>query len=232
MLIIDDTIFLHLHKCAGTSMGNTVEKYRKYDIQYVSTHNSLNTLPDEFKHFPVVSLVRNPLTWYISWYTWSCKKHKEMSYYNTPLNAVLLLENGVTVDIHTFIDRATNLPRFFKNNPEKLEILRDIMLSHRTYDWWKAIIGDLTKLSDIKFNGSLYELLIKGIGVLGSTTYRIEDQKDIVIEMLKLPELGVTEFSRDNVSYPSQNASKEDLEKIIKADDKLFDLFGYEKIIT
>jgi len=50
--------------------------------------------------------------------------------------------------------------------------------------------------------------------------------------MLKLPELGVTEFSRDNVSHVSQNASKEDLEKILKADDELFDLFGYEKIIT
>jgi len=224
MLIVDNIVFVHLHKCAGTSFGNAVQSLRGDDIQFVSTHAPVTSIPAAFRALRKVTLVRNPFEWYESWFNWSVKRAQFLSNrQSNPFNMLMHSADGM-VNIHTFIDRATDLPRFFRENPKQLKEFKASLRDHKVAQWFKAILGDVTKLDANTIAPTLYQLLVSGMGVEESEIYRMEDQ---LIDVMNIAGIGERRLNRDNETFRIQKRNEEDSAKILKADLKLFEMFGY-----
>lgn len=68
MLVTKFCVFIHIPKTAGHFCKDIIERYTG-PVQYMGEwHGPLSRLPEEFAHLPVVSFVRNPWDWYVSWY--------------------------------------------------------------------------------------------------------------------------------------------------------------------
>lgn len=68
MIVTDKFIFLHLHKSGGTFVNNFILKFIP-SAQEVGYHLPGIYIPEAVSHLPVFGLVRNPWSYYVSWFT-------------------------------------------------------------------------------------------------------------------------------------------------------------------
>jgi len=68
MVVTPRFIFLHLHKSGGTFVNECLVKFVK-DARHVGYHLPRSMVPQEFAHLPALGLVRNPWSYYLSWYS-------------------------------------------------------------------------------------------------------------------------------------------------------------------
>lgn len=61
-------VFLHLHKSGGTFVNECLMRFVP-GARQLGYHLPHRMLPAEFKHLPVLGLVRNPWSYYVSWYS-------------------------------------------------------------------------------------------------------------------------------------------------------------------
>jgi len=61
-------IFLHLHKSGGTFVNECLLKFVK-EARQIGYHLPRRMAPQELAHLPVLGLVRNPWSYYLSWYS-------------------------------------------------------------------------------------------------------------------------------------------------------------------
>ena len=68
MIATDRFIFLHLHKSGGTFVNEALLRFvpRARQIGY---HLPRRLVPAELAHLPVLGFVRNPWSYYVSWYS-------------------------------------------------------------------------------------------------------------------------------------------------------------------
>ena len=60
-------VFLHLHKSGGTFINDFLLRFLP-DAEQVGYHLPYSVVPTAFAHLPVLGLVRNPWSYYVSWY--------------------------------------------------------------------------------------------------------------------------------------------------------------------
>ncbi len=67
MLVCNKFVFLHLHKSGGTFVNQMMAQCIPYS-RHIGYHLPYAELPDGFRRLPVLGTVRNPWSYYVSWY--------------------------------------------------------------------------------------------------------------------------------------------------------------------
>lgn len=98
MLICNKFVFLHLHKSGGTFINNLMSVCIPY-TQAIGYHFPYSMLPPSYRRHPVIGTVRNPWSYYVSWY------HFQKQIKN-PNTLFMAMSNNNTL---TFAQTITNL---------------------------------------------------------------------------------------------------------------------------
>jgi hypothetical protein len=73
MIVTPRFVFLHLHKSGGTFVNECLFKFVP-DALHVGYHLPRSMIPAEYAGLPVLGLVRNPWSYYVSWYRFQLKR--------------------------------------------------------------------------------------------------------------------------------------------------------------
>src|SRR5437763_6406740 len=67
MIATSRFVFLHLHKSGGTFVNQWLLRFFP-DARQIGYHLPRRLIPADLAHLPVIGLVRNPWSYYVSWY--------------------------------------------------------------------------------------------------------------------------------------------------------------------
>jgi hypothetical protein len=67
MIVTSRFVFLHLHKSGGTFVNECLVRFLP-DARHVGYHLPRSMIPHEAAHLPALGFVRNPWSYYVSWY--------------------------------------------------------------------------------------------------------------------------------------------------------------------
>jgi hypothetical protein len=73
MIVTDRFVFLHLHKSGGTFVNQCLLSFLP-DARHIGYHLPRSMIPAPAAHLPVLGFVRNPWSYYVSWYTFQSKR--------------------------------------------------------------------------------------------------------------------------------------------------------------
>ena len=68
MLVTPRFVFIHIPKTAGRFCRHQIVEHAGPVLYRGGLHAPIIRLPQQFDHLPIVSFVRNPWDWYVSWY--------------------------------------------------------------------------------------------------------------------------------------------------------------------
>jgi hypothetical protein len=68
MIVTRRFVFLHLHKSGGTFVNQWLLRHFP-DARPIGYHLPRRLIPAEFAQLPVIGLIRNPWSYYVSWYS-------------------------------------------------------------------------------------------------------------------------------------------------------------------
>ena len=68
MIVTDSFVFLHLHKSGGSFVNDFVKRFYP-SAREIGYHLPWSLVPDTHADLPALGLVRNPWSYYVSWYT-------------------------------------------------------------------------------------------------------------------------------------------------------------------
>lgn len=129
MIITDRFVFLHLHKSGGTFVNELLMRFLP-DARQHGYHLPRASIPDAAKALPVLGLVRNPWSYYVSWYSFQKAQPQPNALFRVlsddgraDFAATLrnMLDLGVMTDRldrllaqlpQTYLNRGLNLPSF------------------------------------------------------------------------------------------------------------------------
>jgi hypothetical protein len=85
MILTNDFVFIHLPKTGGTFVRRTLERFApsSWETQYFEGHPTVEDIPASHRGLPVIGMIRNPWSFYVSWYSFLCAKVKDYEYFNT-----------------------------------------------------------------------------------------------------------------------------------------------------
>jgi hypothetical protein len=152
MIVCSKFVFLHLHKSGGTFVNQMIANCIPYARQ-IGYHLPYRELPLGFQRRPVLGTVRNPWSYYVSWYHFQACM-------DNPNALFRIMSNDNTLD---FTGTVTNLVRLHED-PERVAALAqrlpDEFLNHGlnlTRECINAISG-----SGLGFFAFLYQRLYQG----------------------------------------------------------------------
>jgi hypothetical protein len=73
MIATERFVFLHLHKSGGSFVNDCLMRFLP-DAQQIGYHLPRSLVPKPFAHLPVLGFVRNPWSYYVSWYTFQARR--------------------------------------------------------------------------------------------------------------------------------------------------------------
>ncbi|MGE3172362.1 MAG: hypothetical protein AB7O97_07020 [Planctomycetota bacterium] len=70
MILSDHFVFLHVPKTGGTFVRRILERYapKSWNVVMGDDHANRDNIPASHAHLPILGFVRNPYSWYVSWY--------------------------------------------------------------------------------------------------------------------------------------------------------------------
>jgi hypothetical protein len=92
MIATDHCVFLHLHKSGGTFVNEGLIRFVP-DARVIGYHLPRKLIPQSLAHLPVVGLVRNPWSYYVSWFSFQQRRPQP-----NPLYRVLSDEGRLDFD--------------------------------------------------------------------------------------------------------------------------------------
>lgn len=109
MMICDKFVFLHLHKSGGTFINRMMISCIP-SARRVGYHLPYSQVPDICRNLPVVGTVRNPWSYYVSWFHFQhaqanpnplfmiCSENKQLDFAHTISNLVNLQSDDSRID--------------------------------------------------------------------------------------------------------------------------------------
>jgi hypothetical protein len=73
MIATEHFVFLHLHKSGGSFVNDCIMQFVP-GAQQIGYHLPRSLVPAPFAHLPVLGFVRNPWSYYVSWYTFQARR--------------------------------------------------------------------------------------------------------------------------------------------------------------
>lgn len=174
MVVTSRFTFLHLHKSGGTFVNECLMKFVK-DARQIGYHLPRSMVPQEFAHLPVLGLVRNPWSYYLSWYSFQLERphpnflfrilsdEGQLDFEATVRNMLHLGAGSVRLEMllrslpSAYSNQGLNLPNF------ALAPIRDTRLGFYTY---------------------LYRYLYNG-GAKPAIVGRMEEMREELVPMLE-----------------------------------------------
>jgi hypothetical protein len=101
MIATERFVFLHLHKSGGTFVNEFLLRFVP-GAQQIGYHLPYRMLPPAFAHLPALGLVRNPWSYYVSWYAFQAERLQP-----NPLFRVL--SEGGRLDFESTVRNMLNL---------------------------------------------------------------------------------------------------------------------------
>jgi hypothetical protein len=80
MIVTPRFVFLHLHKSGGTFVNTCLMRFVP-GAQQVGYHLPRKLIPSDWAHLPVLGLVRNPWSYYVSWYAFQTNRPQPNALY-------------------------------------------------------------------------------------------------------------------------------------------------------
>ncbi|MDB5984959.1 MAG: hypothetical protein JWR16_12 [Nevskia sp.] len=129
MVITDRFIYLHLHKSAGTFINEALLRFVP-GAHMLGYHLPRSQIPAELRHLPILGFVRNPWSYYVSWYAFQSNLPRQnhlfrcvsdagrLGFQATICNLLSLGVDGALLDRvmeglpDTFTNVGLNLPRW------------------------------------------------------------------------------------------------------------------------
>jgi hypothetical protein len=73
MIATERFVFIHLHKSGGSFVNECLQRFFP-DARQLGYHLPLRLLPAELRQLPVLGFVRNPWSYYVSWYAFQSQR--------------------------------------------------------------------------------------------------------------------------------------------------------------
>ena len=86
MIVTDKFVFIHFFRTGGTFINELLLEHVGGKMLCYHGHSSI--IPNEYKHLPVIGIVRNPWDWYVSVY-YHCVNYLYLMRTPTALNYIL-----------------------------------------------------------------------------------------------------------------------------------------------
>lgn len=80
MIVTEHFAYLHLHKSAGSFVNECLLRFLP-DARQIGYHLPRSALPPDCVHLPVIGFVRNPWSYYVSWYTFQRRLPQQNALY-------------------------------------------------------------------------------------------------------------------------------------------------------
>jgi hypothetical protein len=167
MITTNRFVFLHLHKSGGTFVNECLMRFLS-DARHIGYHLPRSMVPASAAHLPVLGFVRNPWSYYVSWYTFQSERPNpnflfrilsddgQLDFESTVRNMLNLGAGSVRLELilralpHKYSNQGLNLPGF------ALEPIRNTRLGFYMYLYRylyagsgpSAIVGRLEELRD------------------------------------------------------------------------------------
>ncbi|HEY5760323.1 MAG TPA: hypothetical protein VIU34_31080 [Steroidobacter sp.] len=103
MIVTPRFVFLHLHKSGGTFVNAGLMQHIA-GARQIGYHLPRSMLPTQFAALPLLGLVRNPWSYYVSWYSFQRSRPRPNALFQT-------LSNGGALDFAGTIRNMLNLDR-------------------------------------------------------------------------------------------------------------------------
>lgn len=103
MIVTPRFVFLHLHKSGGTFVNAGLVQHIA-GAKQIGYHLPRSMLPAQYAALPLLGLVRNPWSYYVSWYSFQRSRPRPNALFQT-------LSNGGTLDFSGTIRNMLNLDR-------------------------------------------------------------------------------------------------------------------------
>ena len=87
MIVTDRFVFLHLHKSGGSFVNEFLLRFVA-SARRIGYHLPRMLIPAEYAHLPVLGFVRNPWSYYVSWYSFQSQRPRPNALYR------IVSENG------------------------------------------------------------------------------------------------------------------------------------------
>jgi hypothetical protein len=129
MIATEHFVFLHLHKSGGTFVNEGLLRFVP-DARQIGYHLPRRLIPPPLAHLPVLGLVRNPWSYYVSWYSFQLRQPQPnvffrvlsdngaLDFEHTLCNMLDLCAGGARLDAlvaalpAAYTNRGLNLPGF------------------------------------------------------------------------------------------------------------------------
>lgn len=76
MIVTDRFVFLHLHKSGGSFVNECVRLHVP-GARPIGYHLPASLVPEDARHLPVIGLVRNPWSYYVSWFSFQRQRPQQ-----------------------------------------------------------------------------------------------------------------------------------------------------------
>ena len=123
MIITERFVFIHMHKTGGQTLNDVILDCIR-DHQVVGYHFPRSEVPAEFSNLPVVGMVRNPWSWYVSWYFFNRRRK-----INNPLFTIVSDEGreGFTTTVRNLVNLGSDTEQSCQQRDRLVSILPDTL---------------------------------------------------------------------------------------------------------
>lgn len=223
MTVTNSRVILHLPKTAGSTV-----RWRAMEndgFQYACQHCSFKMLPNEYKGMKIVSFIREPLDWYVSYYEFTKKRFINKG--DISLLFVKEFSEDFEKSFQETLPLLLDLTKTFKENPlmlEKFKLTLKSLTCNKYVAFASSYFDNISTITPESFeHKSMYQWYYDIIGLDNATVYRIEDQfEEGMLEFNATPRGRRTEFRKKNQNTDRDETdtyyTKELKEMVLKAD--------------
>ena len=199
MIATEHFVLLHLHKSGGSFANDCIMRFVP-GAQQIGYHLPRSLVPAPFAHLPTLGFVRNPWSYYVSWYTFQARRPQPNALFRI-LSASG--ELGFEPTIRNMLDLGTG-----PSNPHLNELVKALPPTYGTRGLnLPGPALDRIRMSGRGFYSFLYRYLYDGPGVM--RIGRMESLREELLSMLEGVGTTVSVPMLDYIrSAPARNVSE------------------------
>jgi len=235
MYILEDKIYLHFQKTGGFSVYEIIKKLGLKKVWF-KEHNGIVTLPEQYKHLRRFTFIRNPYSWYVSFFFFheAMRLKRDHTGWINPFLRTLTSKN--IFHFNQFIHNSCNLKKFYIENPAMYEELIKqfhIVIKFKNKGWvgtWFKDSNNIEKelaVDNLDMTLMDWYMNIMGLNEPNTTIYKLENFKEgIEIEFGPIEEIPHKHKSKHNDYRHYYN--EESISKVNASHSHILDKFGYQ----
>ena len=228
MLVTDlDKVVLHMPRCGGSSVRWAINS-AGYKYKFSCEHANISSLPDKYKHLPTIGFIRNPIDWYVSWYSFlnDLRRKKRKGCF-----IVGALSDDYRLSFGQLLPRLLDIEGFLTENPDYLMEIKDrfrIRVMNDYLCWLNTYFDDISTITPSDFKGSLFNWYYQKVGMSTcNEVYRLEDGLQYGIDKA-FPDKNIKVGHRNSSNPYMKQLNRGTMNQLIyNADKEYFIKYGY-----